>query len=66
MLRNFLKHIPKGAFAIMLLMTFSRSANAQTAKPHFIIHAQNADDIPNYEHAVKDFDFDVNLQHKVD
>ena len=58
MYRNFLKHASAIALTLLLSIAFSRSGNAQTAKPHFVIHTQNADDIPNYEHALKDFDFD--------
>jgi hypothetical protein len=59
MYRNFLKLIPKALLTILLFTAFSKTGIAQTAKPHFVIHNPgNAADNPNYEYALKDFDFD--------
>ena len=59
MYHKFLKLIPKAFLTILLFAAFTKSGNAQTAKPHFIIHNPgNTDDNPNYEYALKDFDFD--------
>ena len=55
---NFFKHVSNAALTILLVVAFSRAGFAQTAKPHFIIHTSATQDIPNYEYALKDFDFD--------
>ncbi len=59
MSRIFLKHFPKAILTIVLIISFSRSGHAQTAKPHFVIHNPgNVADNPKYENALKEFDFD--------
>ncbi len=59
MKRNFFGQISKVILILILLTAFSKPVAAQNAKPHFIVHNPgNTEEIPNYEYALKEFDFD--------